>query len=135
VQGTAVNELVAIDLPRELDSARRAREALEPLRAATSEAEFVDLRILVSALVIEAIRALGPQSNEAVRLRVEHEEESVRASVEAQGDSYFVLPTPDESGNIGSSLFLLQRLSDRRGVRRDEDSTTAWLEIDLGASS
>jgi hypothetical protein len=130
-----VNELVAIDLPRDLDSASRARHALEPFRAATSEAEFVDLRMLVSALVVETIRALGPQSNESVTLRVEHEDASVRASVEAQGDSYFVLPTPDESGNVGSSLFLLQRLSDRRGVRRDEDSTTAWLEIDLGASS
>ena len=46
---------VAVVLPLEPGSARRAREQLEPFRKSLDEMSFFDLRLLVSELVVEAL--------------------------------------------------------------------------------
>jgi hypothetical protein len=127
---SAVEESLDIELPCELESAGRARHRLEPFRALMDEARFGDLRLLVSTLVTEVVRVLGNRPDESLRLRVDSDERLIRASVEARGGADFVLST-EAKGNFSFSLYLIERLSESRGVQREENGTIAWLEMAL----
>jgi hypothetical protein len=123
------NESIAIILPCDPGSAGVARRELEPFRALVGKTRFGDLRLLVSGLVVEAVGALGGAEGETMSLRVQCNGERVRATVQVEGDACFVLSTSPKPGELEWSGYLLQQLSDSRGVRRDRDSTTAWLEM------
>jgi anti-sigma regulatory factor (Ser/Thr protein kinase) len=119
---------VAISLPVEPESARRARETLQPFRALLDETSFVDLCLLVDELVVEVINgdeeSLGP-----IDLRAEDFGDRVRVAI-ADGGGVYMLPSRrPEPGDPGFSLHLVQRLSDRWGMRRDGDRATVWLEM------
>jgi anti-sigma regulatory factor (Ser/Thr protein kinase) len=129
-----MGEAVAINLPLEPESARRAREELKPLRTAVDEATFVDLCLLVNELVVEALN--GSNHSAApydIRLRAELDRNRVRVVVAEGGDAYRLPSRRPGPGDPGFGLHLVQRLSDRWGIRRERDHATVWLEL-LGNS-
>jgi anti-sigma regulatory factor (Ser/Thr protein kinase) len=125
-----MSEAVAIDLPLEPESARRAREQLRPFQEALDEMTFADLRLLVDELVVEAIhRAEDAAHSRGIRLRAEIDGERVHVVV-AEGHGAYRLPSRrPEPGDPGFALHLVQRLSDRWGIRRDREQAAVWLEL------
>jgi anti-sigma regulatory factor (Ser/Thr protein kinase) len=127
-RGGIMSETVAIDLPVEPESARRARQQLKPFRSSLDEESFVDLCLLVDELVVEAIlaerEAVGP-----IKLRAENEGDRIRVAVGEGGGAYQLPSRRPEPGDPGFGLHLVQRLSDRWGMRRDRDRATVWLEM------
>ena len=122
-------EAVDIALPCERQSPGRARLELEPFREALGEVRFGDLRLLVSELVAEAIGELAGARSEAIRLRAGADRERVWAAV-GEGTGGFLIPsTPPEPGELGWSVYLVQRLSDRWSLTRNEDGASVWFEI------
>jgi hypothetical protein len=123
-----VTSAVAIDLPLEPESARRAREELAPFGAVLDETSFFDLRLLVSELVAEA---LNPPSEKAsrIRLRAELNGGGVHVEITREGDGYRLPSRRPEPGEPGWALYLAQRLSHRWTVRRDADMAVVSLEI------
>jgi anti-sigma regulatory factor (Ser/Thr protein kinase) len=124
-----MSQAIAIDLPLEPGSARRAREGLKPFRGAMDDASFSDLRLLVDELVVEAVRAEGASAPGLIKLRVELDGDRVRVAVAQGGDAYRLPSRRPEPGDPGFGLHLVQRLSDRWGMRRERDKATVWLEI------
>ena len=124
-----MSDAVAIDLPLEPASARRAREQLEPFREALDEITFFDLRLLVSELIVEVLNAESETHNAKVGLRAEFHDGRVRVEV-AEGDGAFRLPSRrPEPGEAGWGLYLVGRLSSRWGLRRGPESSSVWLEV------
>ncbi len=123
-----MNENVAIDLPLEPESAARARRELKPFRSSLDETSFVDLCLLVDELVVEALTADGGSSG-SIELRAEGDGERVRVAVREGGDAYRLPSRRPEPGDAGFGLHLVQRLSDRWGMRREPERATVWLEI------
>jgi Histidine kinase-like ATPase domain len=120
---------VALDLPLEPASARRARELLEPFRERLDEITFFDLRLLVSELVVEALHAASGAHDARVKLRAEVRGGRIRAEV-ANGRGAFRLPPGrPEPGDAGWGLYLVTRLSRRWGLRRGAESSSVWLEV------
>src|SRR6478609_8779158 len=78
-----MSETVAIDLPAEPDSARRARKQLEVFRASVDEVSFVDLCLLVDELVVEALRDRNGATGEPIELRAERDGDRVRVAIAA----------------------------------------------------
>jgi anti-sigma regulatory factor (Ser/Thr protein kinase) len=128
-----MNESVAIDLPLEPESARRARNQLEPFRNALDEVSYIDLCLLVDELVVEALHDRGAHAMpEPLRIRAELDGDRVRVAV-AEGSGAYRLPSRrPEPGDPGFGLHLVQRLSDRWGMRRERGRATVWLEMMLG---
>jgi anti-sigma regulatory factor (Ser/Thr protein kinase) len=124
-----MTEAVAIDLPLEPLSARRAREELEPFRKALDEISFIDLRLLVSELVIEALNAKSEGQDARIQMCVELRDDRVHAEISDGGAAYRVPPPHPEPGEPGWALYLVRRLSQRWGVRRDSESSMVWLEM------
>ena len=120
-------------LPCEPQSARRARLALEPFRELLDETRFGDLRLLVSELVAEAI--WSPDSpNGSIRVRANRKIQSLRASVEAGAASFPTGSGRPEPGEPGWGVYLVERLSDRWGLRRSQSAAMLWFEIFLRPS-
>jgi hypothetical protein len=125
-----MRDAVAIDLPLEPASARRAREQLEPFREALDEITFSDLRLLVSELIVEALNAESETHNARVGLRAEFHDGRVRVEV-MEGDGAFRLPSRrPEPGEPGWGLYLVGRLSSRWGLRRGPERSSVWLEVE-----
>jgi hypothetical protein len=130
-----MNDAVAIDLPLEPESARRAREQLKPFRSSINEPTFIDLCLLVDELVVEAINGEDGMSSspEPIKVRAEVNDSRVRVAVAEGGGAYHLPSRRPEPGDPGFGLHLVQRLSDRWGIRRERDRATVWLEL-LGRS-
>lgn len=127
----AVTDAVAIDLPLEPGSARRAREQLEPFRKSLGERSFFDLRLLVSELVVEALNIDSGAEDARIELRAELRDDRVHVEV-ADGGAAFRLPSRrPEPGEAGWGLHLVQRLSSRWGIRREPQRASVWLEMRL----
>ena len=124
-----MSDTVAIDLPLEPGSARRAREGLKPFRGAMDDTSFSDLRLLVDELVVEAIRSEADDAVGLIKLRAELDGDRVRVVVAQGGDAYRLPSRRPEPGDPGFGLHLVQRLSDRWGMRRDRDNAEVWLEM------
>ena len=124
-----MTEAVAIDLPLEPESARRAREHLEPFRKALDEATFFDLRLLVSELVVEALLDEESTHDRWVELRVELRDGRVHAEVADGGDAFRIPPGHPQPGEAGWGLHLVGRLTNRWGIRRGPRRSGVWLEL------
>jgi anti-sigma regulatory factor (Ser/Thr protein kinase) len=124
-----MSETLAIDLPLEPQSARRAREELKTFRSWFDETRFVDLCLLVDELVVEALMAHDRVDSGLIELRAEGEDDRVRVVV-AEGRGAYRLPSRrPEPGEPGFGLHLVQRLSDRWGMRQERGRATVWLEM------
>jgi hypothetical protein len=123
-----MTETVAIELPRRPESAGEAREQLTVFRGSLDDVRYGDLRLLVDELVVEALRVENG-GGDPIELRAELDGDRVRV-VLAEGAGAYRLPSRrPEPGDPGFALHLVQRLSDRWGMRREQDRATVWLEI------
>jgi anti-sigma regulatory factor (Ser/Thr protein kinase) len=131
-----MSDAVAIDLPLEPESARRAREQLKSFRSSVDESTFIDLCLLVDELVVEAIHGSDDGALPApIKVRAELDESRIRVAV-AEGHGAYRLPSRrPEPGDPGFGLHLVQRLSDRWGIRRERDRATVWLELLAGQAA
>jgi hypothetical protein len=124
-----MSDAVAIHLPLEPASARRAREQLEPFREALDEITFFDLRLLVSELIVEALNAESETHDAKVELRAERREGRVRVEVAESGGAFRLPSQRPEPGEVGWALYLVARLSSRWGLRRGPKGSSVWLEV------
>jgi anti-sigma regulatory factor (Ser/Thr protein kinase) len=128
-----MSESVAIDLPREPESAGRARQQLQAFRGAMDRTSFIDLCLLVDELVVEALHATEaeamPDRPNPIHLRAERDGDRVRVTIAEGGGAYRLPSRRPEPGDPGFGLHLVQRLSDRWGMRSDQHKATVWLEM------
>jgi anti-sigma regulatory factor (Ser/Thr protein kinase) len=126
-----------VDLPRDLDSAAAARHAVDQLSGRLPEDQLGDVRLLVSELVTNSLRhaELGPEDRIALVLRVD--DATVRVEVADPGKGFvYAGPATDPDDVDGWGLYLVETLSDRWGVDKDDggDATRVWFELDRGAT-
>ena len=124
-----MSETLAIDLPPEPESAGLAREQLQAFRGALDEVSFIDLCLLVDELVVEALMAADGEDIGPIELRAERDGDRVHVAIAEGGGAYRLPSRRPEPGDPGFGLHLVQRLSDRWGMRRDRDRATVWLEV------
>jgi anti-sigma regulatory factor (Ser/Thr protein kinase) len=123
-----MSETVAIDLPLEPESARRARDQLKTFRGALDDTSFGDLCLLIDELVVEALHEPGDGAGH-IELRAALEGDRVRVTVAEGGGAYRLPSRRPEPGDPGFGLHLVQRLSDRWGMRRERNRAMVWLEM------
>jgi anti-sigma regulatory factor (Ser/Thr protein kinase) len=124
-----MSDAIDMELPLEPTTARRFRERLEPFRDALDQMSFIDLRLLVSELVVEALNT-DPEAQDArIELCAELRDDRVHVEVAEDGPVYRLSARHPEPGEAGWGLHLMQRLSAHWGLRRGRETSTVWFEM------
>lgn len=125
-----------IDLPRSLESAATARQAVGDLSDRLPEEVLGDVRLLVSELVTNALRHAGLGDDDRIGLAVGVTDSEVRVEVTDHGRGFDpqAVPTDPEVAE-GWGLYLVATLSDRWGAESDERATRVWFELDRDRGS
>ena len=121
-------------VPPEPHSVSRARERVialaEPFVAA---ARIADLRLVISEVITNAVRHGGEGD---MLVAVTPKEGFLCVQVTDTGDGFAPRPRafePDDDGGFG--LFLVELLTRRWGLTREDSNTRVWFEFDFAAEA
>jgi anti-sigma regulatory factor (Ser/Thr protein kinase) len=126
-------------LERELSASPEAvalaRHALDDLEPALPDGKLLDVQLLVSELVTNAVRHADLHACDVIRLVVELADRGLRVEVHDPGGGFVpTTPSPDPARPSGWGLYLVAELADRWGVHSD-DMTLVWFELDRPAAA
>ena len=124
-----MSEAVSIELPLKAASARRARDSLRGFRDRVDAEAFVDLQLLASELLVEALTAEEEPEGQSLRLEAQMDGDVVRLEMTQGGEAYRLRSRAPAPGEPGWALHLVGRLAERWGFRRERDQATVWLEL------
>jgi anti-sigma regulatory factor (Ser/Thr protein kinase) len=112
-------------------AAGEGRHALDRLEGAVDNAQLSELRLLVTELLTNSVRHGGGEA--WITLEVDIYANAVRVVVTDHGPGFEQpnKPTPHLDRTGGWGLCLVDRLADRWGVDRG-DQTAVWFEVDRG---
>jgi anti-sigma regulatory factor (Ser/Thr protein kinase) len=116
-------------LPGSPTAASTARRALGHLRNEFDEPLLEKLRLLVTELVANSVRHAKAR---VVSVRAVVTGSSIWLEVTDQGPGFGLeraVRTGAQSDASGWGLFLVERLANRWGVRREGDATHVWFEL------
>lgn len=115
-------------LPARLDSVPRARDFVEPLHDELDEDTFLNLRLLISETVTNAIRHVEARADGDVELVVTHRDGVVRVEVLDDGPGFEATPVEQTDLTSGWGLRLIERVAVRWGTGR-QPRAHVWFEL------
>lgn len=121
-----------LDLPSAPDAIPTARRAIERLAPSLDAQALLNLRLLVSELVTNAVRHAPDSHAAAIELVVWRTDEHVRVEVADRGPGFVPAPRSDAAAGdraSGWGLYILAKVASRWGVERD-GGARVWFEID-----
>jgi anti-sigma regulatory factor (Ser/Thr protein kinase) len=117
-------------LPQAVAEARERVMALaEPF---VDDGRMPDLRLVISEVITNAVRHGGEGE---LLVAVTPKQEFLCVQVTDTGDGFAPRPrayAPDEDGGFG--LFLIERLTRRWGLTREDSNTRVWFEFDFSGA-
>jgi anti-sigma regulatory factor (Ser/Thr protein kinase) len=122
-----VEQELRLSLNRTFEAPAYARRALSSVEDAVDGRLLDDVRLLVSELVTNSVLHSATGSDGPIDLCLWVSSDEVRCEVSDIGS--WRDPVPDPRGLSGWGFQLVDRLSDRWGVIRN-DETTVWFEIE-----
>jgi len=121
-------ERVAVELPLEPESARRARSALARLQPYADEATFDHVRLLVSELVCDALATDPRPVHGAISMEAQVLDGITWVMVGFNHVDLRLPPKQPKLGEPGWGVYLVQTLATRWGARHTTGSTYVWFE-------
>ena len=112
-------------------AARCARRAVrEELQGALPKRTLADVELIVSELATNSVRHAGCEDADELSMEADVQPDRVRVRLYDPGTGFEAhQPKPPSSGSAGGyGLVLLDRLSDRWGVQR-ENGFSVWFEV------
>ena len=126
---------LSLDLPTDPDSIPRARRAVEEVAPTVDDLTLLNLRLLVSELVTNAVRHVPRDQATTIQLVVDRRQDAIRVEVADQGPGFVPEPRADiEDRSSGWGLNILAKVADRWGVEND-GGARVWFEIDVPAGA
>jgi anti-sigma regulatory factor (Ser/Thr protein kinase) len=125
--------IFAFAVPMSAEAPSRVRaEVREPLRASLDRRTASDLELLLSELVTNAVRHGASDPAATIGVRVQIVDDTVSAQITDPGQGFTPRGSPrprieHDAGGFG--LYLLDLLSTRWGVERNEEGFRVWFRI------
>jgi anti-sigma regulatory factor (Ser/Thr protein kinase) len=120
--------LVDKALERDPLAVPEAREAIAGVTETLMPYEQMTMQLLTSEVVGNEVR--HGESTSPIELRVEDHGGFIRVEVESDGPGFAPIPHPESSdAESGRGLILLERLSERFGVRKEGTKVCAWFDL------
>ena len=122
-------ESVALELPLEPASARRARGAVASLRPALDASSFDALRLILSELVADSIAIDSLSADGTISVRAEALDEGARIGFALAGVQLRPLSKRPRLGDPGWGMYLVHTLASRWSACHDDANTSIWFEV------
>jgi anti-sigma regulatory factor (Ser/Thr protein kinase) len=119
---------VRVRLRPTLEAAAAARIHVDGFERLLRPEVYENLRLVVSELVTNSVRHARLRDSDRMELRLHMEPSRIRVEVWDPGTGFVPPDEPTPTATSGWGLFLVEQLSDRWGVSR-EDGTLVWAEI------
>lgn len=122
----------SLDLPPEPGAIPAARRAAERLAPSLDRETLLNLRLLVSELVTNAVRHVPSSDAATIRLVIARTDQVVRVEVEDRGPGFVPAPRADAQPGeqtSGWGLHILAKLAPRWGIESG-DGARVWFELD-----
>jgi anti-sigma regulatory factor (Ser/Thr protein kinase) len=129
-----MSDTLSVDLPIRPESAQWAREAVDEFRDQLDESSLIDLKLMVSELVSDAVRA-EPGDEHEIRIRIEVADRRIHVEVREGAIAYQLQSRRPEPGEKGWGLYLTRILADRWGTHHEGKRGCVWLQMPLAAAS
>jgi anti-sigma regulatory factor (Ser/Thr protein kinase) len=129
-----MQEYLTVELPAKPESAEWSREALREFRDRLEDDAFIDLQLVVSELVADAVRSEEKGSRPIV-LRFEVNERHLRVEVSDGAAAYELRPRRPELGERGWGVYLTRVLAQHWGSLHDDSRGSVWVEMPLAGSA
>lgn len=121
---------IAVGASAPAEARHRVTDALS---ARVDSGTLEQLELLVSELVTNVVRHANSSPGDCLSLELHLRGDDVRVEVaDCVGELFDPTPAPDPERGRGYGLFLVENLSRRWGVKRD-DGTRVWFELGLTA--
>jgi anti-sigma regulatory factor (Ser/Thr protein kinase) len=127
-----MSDTLSIELPVKPQSARWAREAVGEFRHHLDESSFLDLQLMVSELVSDAVRAEAEDEQE-IAIRIEARDRRIRVEVREGAIAYRLPSRRPEPGDRGFGLHLTSILAAWWGSSRQGERGCVWLQMPMAA--
>jgi anti-sigma regulatory factor (Ser/Thr protein kinase) len=127
-----MQESLSVELPVEPRSAAWAREALADFRDRLQGDAFIDLQLIVSELVADAVRG-DEGTSEPIVLRIELLDRHIQVAVREGGRAYGPVSRRPQPGERGWGLHLAGVLAEHWGSRHEADRGCVWVQMPLAA--
>jgi anti-sigma regulatory factor (Ser/Thr protein kinase) len=121
---------IKVLIPPAVDARQRARHQVDALGVPAPASH--DVTLLVSEVVTNCVVHAGLAPGQDIDLRLTRDGDTVRVEVRDEGQGFAESLVRGSRSN-GFGLYLVERLSDRWGVKRG-DRTCVWFEVDLAAA-
>jgi anti-sigma regulatory factor (Ser/Thr protein kinase) len=126
-------EALSIELPVRPESARKARETVAEFRDQLDGPTHNDLRLVVSELVADAVRAEVDGSHR-VRIRIEARDGRIRATVIEGALAYELKSRRPQLGEAGWGIYLARVLGLQWGTWHDAERGCVLIQMELSGS-
>ena len=124
-----IDEGFCLRLPGGPEAAATARRALSQLHTTVDGALMDTMRLLITELVANSVRHAEARF---VSVQAELSGQSVWLEVADEGPGFEItsaMRQAAQSDDSGWGLYLVERLSNRWGVRREDGATRVWFEL------
>jgi len=128
-----MQEYLTVELPAKPESAGWSREALREFRDRLEGDAFIDLQLIVSELVADALRSEEKDSR-PITLRIALGDRHLRAEVRDGAAAYELRPRRPEVGERGWGVYLTRTLAERWGSLHEDSRGSVWIEMPLAGT-
>jgi anti-sigma regulatory factor (Ser/Thr protein kinase) len=128
-----MSDSLSIELPIKPENAAWAREAVGEFRDHLDESSFIDLQLMVSELVADAVRAEAGKEQE-IAIRIEARDRQIHVEVQEGAIAYRLRSRRPEPGEAGWGMYLIGMLADRWGTRHEGNRGCVWLQMRLAGA-
>jgi anti-sigma regulatory factor (Ser/Thr protein kinase) len=129
-----MQESLKVELPMKPESASWSREALAEFRGRLDRDAFMDLRLIVSELVADAIRSAQEPANPIV-LEVELRDGHIQVDVRDGAAAYELGSRRPELGERGWGVQFARILAQHWGSRQEGDRGCVWAQMPLAGAA
>ena len=129
-----MHESLKVELPAKAQSAGWSREAVAEFRDRLDRDAFIDLRLIVSELIADAVRSAKEPKNPIV-LRVELRDGHIHVDVCDGAETYEPGPMPPELGERGWGVEFARIFAQHWGSRPEGDRGCVWAQMPLAGAA
>ena len=129
-----MQEFLSVELPVKSESAGWSREALAECRDRLEVDAYIDLQLIVSELVADAVRSEGESAGPII-LRIALDDRHVHVEVRDGAAAYELQSRRPELGEHGWGVYLARELGAHWGSWQEGSNGCVWVEMPLAGAA